>query len=44
MFFPWRKAPRALWEAPLTAIRDNEHVRRIEQPVYRHGWDEQWGR
>src|ERR1035437_897563 len=40
--FPWRKAHRALWEARLTAIRDNEHVRRIEQPVYRRRWDEQW--
>ena len=33
---------RALWEARLAAIRDNEHVRRIEQPVYKRRWDEQW--
>jgi hypothetical protein len=31
-----------LWRARLTAIRDNEHVRRIEQPVYKRRWDEQW--
>ena len=23
-------------------IRDNEHIRRIEQPVYKRRWDEQW--
>lgn len=26
----------------IEAIRDNEHVRRIEQPVYKRRWDEQW--
>jgi hypothetical protein len=31
-----------LWEARLSAIRDNEHIRRIEQPVYKRRWDEQW--
>ncbi|HWT82828.1 MAG TPA: hypothetical protein VN648_28940, partial [Candidatus Methylomirabilis sp.] len=35
----WRKK---LWEARLAAIRDNEHTRRIEQPVYKRRWDEQW--
>ena len=35
----WR---RSLWEARLAAIRDNEHIRRIEQPVYKRRWDEQW--
>jgi hypothetical protein len=35
----WRKK---LWEARLAAIRDNEHIRRIEQPVYKRRWDEQW--
>ena len=35
----WRKQ---LWEARLAAIRDNEHIRRIEQPVYKRRWDEQW--
>ncbi len=33
---------RALWKARLAAIRDNEHIRRIEQPVYKRRWDEQW--
>jgi hypothetical protein len=38
----WPKPRRALWEARLAAIRDNEHIRRIEQPVYKRRWDEQW--
>lgn len=38
----WSKTRRTLWEARLLAIRDNEHVRRIEQPVYKRRWDEQW--
>lgn len=38
----WSVQRRKLWEARLTAIRDNEHVRRIEQPVYKRRWDEQW--
>jgi hypothetical protein len=38
----WPKPRRALWESRLAAIRDNEHVRRIEQPVYKRRWDEQW--
>ena len=38
----WPKLRRALWEARLAAIRDNEHIRRIEQPVYKRRWDEQW--
>jgi hypothetical protein len=38
----WSHPRRALWEARLAAIRDNEHVRRIEQPVYKRRWDEQW--
>src|SRR5208337_2401977 len=29
-------------QARLAAIRDNEHIRRIEQPVYKRRWDEQW--
>lgn len=28
--------------ARLAVIRENEHVRRIEQPVYKRRWDEQW--
>jgi hypothetical protein len=31
-----------LWRERLAAIRDNEHIRRIEQPVYKRRWDEQW--
>jgi hypothetical protein len=38
----WPKSRRALWEARLAAIRDNEHIRRVEQPVYKRRWDEQW--
>jgi hypothetical protein len=38
----WSAPRRALWEARLRLIRDNEHVRRIEQPVYKRRWDEQW--
>jgi hypothetical protein len=33
---------KKLWRARLEAIRDNEHIRRIEQPVYKRRWDEQW--
>ena len=29
---------RALWEARINVIGDNEHVRRIEQPVYKRRW------
>jgi len=38
----WSAERRALWTARLAAIRDNEHIRRIEQPVYKRRWDEQW--
>jgi hypothetical protein len=38
----WSPARKALWKARLEAIRDNEHVRRLEQPVYKRRWDEQW--
>ena len=38
----WSKSRKELWEARLRAIRDNEHIRRIEQPVYKRRWDEQW--
>jgi len=38
----WPSERRALWTARLRAIRDNEHLRRIEQPVYKRRWDEQW--
>ena len=38
----WLKSRRSLWEARLAAIRDSEHVRRLEQPVYKRRWDEQW--
>src|SRR5205814_2957840 len=38
----WPGERRAVWEARLESIRDNEHIRRIEQPVYKRRWDEQW--
>jgi type I restriction-modification system DNA methylase subunit len=38
----WPAERRKLWQARLAAIRDNEHIRRIEQPVYKRRWDEQW--
>jgi hypothetical protein len=38
----WSDAKKTLWRARLEAIRDNEHVRRIEQPVYKRRWDEQY--
>jgi hypothetical protein len=38
----WPASRKKLWEARLATIRDNEHVRRIEQPVYKRRWDEQW--
>jgi hypothetical protein len=38
----WPTERKKVWEARLSAIRDNEHVRRIEQPVYKRRWDEQW--
>jgi len=38
----WPDRRKKLWEARLAAIRDNEHIRRIEQPVYKRRWEEQW--
>ena len=38
----WPPERRALWTARLQVIRDNEHIRRIEAPVYKRRWDEQW--
>jgi len=38
----WPEERKALWRARLQAIRDSEHIRRIEQPVYKRRWDEQW--
>lgn len=38
----WRDCRRKSWEARLAMIQDNEHIRRIEQPVYKRRWDEQW--
>ncbi len=38
----WPESRRKLWAARLTVIRESEHVRRIEQPVYKRRWDEQW--
>jgi hypothetical protein len=38
----WPENRKSLWRERLAAIRDNEHIRRIEQPVYKRRWDEQW--
>jgi hypothetical protein len=38
----WSAERRALWQARLAIIRDNDHIKRIEQPVYKRRWDEQW--
>ena len=38
----WPDWRNKLWEARLATIRDNKHIRRIEQPVYKRRWDEQW--
>jgi len=38
----WSAERRRLWEGRLATIRDNEHIRRIEQPVCKRRWDEQW--
>ena len=38
----WLPRRRELWASRLAAIRDNENIRSIEQPVYKRRWDEQW--
>lgn len=38
----WTDKHKHLWKTRLELIRDNEHIRRIEQPVYKRRWDEQW--
>lgn len=38
----WPEPRRKLWRERLAVTRDNEHIRRIEQPVYKRRWDEQW--
>jgi hypothetical protein len=38
----WSARRKTLWAARLAAIRDNAHINRIEQPVYKRRWDEQW--
>lgn len=38
----WPDERQQLWRKRLALIRDNEHIRRIEQPVYKRRWDEQW--
>jgi hypothetical protein len=38
----WSAEKKKVWRARLEPIRDNEHIRRIEQPVYKRRWDEQW--
>jgi len=34
----WSADRKKLWGVRLAAIRDNEHIRRIEQPVYKRRW------
>lgn len=34
----WSAERRALWQARLDAIANNEHIRRMEQPVYKWRW------
>jgi hypothetical protein len=38
----WSQHHKELWNARLAAIRDSADIRRIEQPVYKRRWDEQW--
>jgi len=38
----WSDERKKRWRVRLEVIRDNEHIRRIEQPVYKRRWDEQW--
>jgi hypothetical protein len=38
----WPEERRQLWRNRLELIRDNERIRRIEQPVYKRRWKEQW--
>jgi hypothetical protein len=38
----WNTDRKTLWSNRLAVIRENDHVRRIEQPVYKRRWDEQW--
>jgi hypothetical protein len=38
----WSSARKELWKARLQLIASNEHIQRIEQPVYKRRWDEQW--
>ena len=38
----WSQHHKNLWCARLAAIRDSAEIRRIEQPVYKRRWDEQW--
>lgn len=40
--FEWPDEQRQLWEARLRLIAEDEHIRRLEQPVYKRRWDEQW--
>ena len=38
----WSTQRKKIWQDRLAIIRDNEHVRRIEAPMYKRRWDEQW--
>jgi hypothetical protein len=34
----WDEKRRQLWQARIQAIQENEHIARIEQPVYKRRW------
>ena len=38
----WEPARKGLWAARLAVLREAERVRRVEQPVNKRRWDEQW--
>jgi hypothetical protein len=38
----WSNERHSRWYQRLMLIRDNENIRRIEQPIYKRRWDEQW--
>ncbi|MBI2907525.1 MAG: hypothetical protein HYX92_07730 [Chloroflexi bacterium] len=39
----WPENQKALWEARLQAISENEHVAQVEQPAYKRRWEEPFG-
>ncbi len=38
----WSADRWELWKQRLALLRDDEHLSRIEQPLYKRRWDEQW--